>query len=168
MRFAVSRLEGWDGGKLEVLVTGRSAYVAEISLSMRHDIIVTVLEFDCAGRRRFLYRLSPLAAVAWYGSSHFCFVVWLDSPPAFLIFHRLNMVTVGFCAILVGLGVDFAILIYGRYQQARNEGDAIIARHRRSHSQSWPCDFLRRPNHRGWFSRPRPERFFRVHLNSAF
>jgi predicted RND superfamily exporter protein len=40
-----------------------------------------------------------------------------------LIFHRLNMVTVGFCAILVGLGVDFAILIYGRYQQARNEGD---------------------------------------------
>jgi predicted RND superfamily exporter protein len=41
-----------------------------------------------------------------------------------LIFHRLNMVTVGFCAILVGLGVDFAILIYGRYQQARNEGDA--------------------------------------------
>src|SRR5205814_2269805 len=40
-----------------------------------------------------------------------------------LIFHRLNMLTVGFCAILVGLGVDFAILIYGRYQQARNEGD---------------------------------------------
>ena len=33
------------------------------------------------------------------------------------------MVTVGFCAILVGLGVDFAILIYGRYQQARSEGD---------------------------------------------
>jgi uncharacterized protein len=40
-----------------------------------------------------------------------------------LIFHRRNMVTVGFCAILVGLGVDFAILIYGRYQQARSEGD---------------------------------------------
>ena len=33
------------------------------------------------------------------------------------------MVTVGFCAILVGLGVDFAILIYGRYQQSRNQGD---------------------------------------------
>ena len=37
------RLEGWDGGKLEVLITGRSAYVAEISLSMRHDIVATVL-----------------------------------------------------------------------------------------------------------------------------
>jgi len=32
------------------------------------------------------------------------------------------MITVGFCAILVGLGVDFAILIYGRYQQSRSEG----------------------------------------------
>ncbi|HEY5037279.1 MAG TPA: MMPL family transporter, partial [Chthoniobacterales bacterium] len=36
----------------------------------------------------------------------------------------LNMVTIGMCAILIGLGVDFAILIFGRYQQARNEGSA--------------------------------------------
>ena len=35
--------EGWDGGPLEILVTGRSAYVSEISLSMRHDIVVTLL-----------------------------------------------------------------------------------------------------------------------------
>src|SRR6185369_11277632 len=41
-----------------------------------------------------------------------------------LIFHELNMVTIGMCAILIGLGVDFAILIFGRYQQARNEGSA--------------------------------------------
>ena len=27
-------------------------------------------------------------------------------------------------AILVGLGVDFAILIFGRYQQARGDGEA--------------------------------------------
>src|ERR1700716_2678841 len=40
-----------------------------------------------------------------------------------LIFHELNMVTVGFCAILIGLGVDFAILVFGRYQQARDDGE---------------------------------------------
>ena len=40
-----------------------------------------------------------------------------------LIFDELNMVTIGFCAILIGLGVDFAILIFGRYQQARDEGE---------------------------------------------
>jgi len=40
-----------------------------------------------------------------------------------LIFGRLSMVAVAFCAILVGLGVDFAILIFGRYQQARIDGE---------------------------------------------
>src|SRR5947207_14490008 len=40
-----------------------------------------------------------------------------------LAFGRLHMVAVGFCAILVGLGVDFAILIFGRYQQARIDGE---------------------------------------------
>ena len=34
------------------------------------------------------------------------------------------MVSVGFCAILVGLGVDFAILTFGRYQQARIDGES--------------------------------------------
>src|SRR6059036_3478549 len=33
------------------------------------------------------------------------------------------MVAVAFSAILVGLGVDFAILIFGRYQQARIDGE---------------------------------------------
>ena len=121
--FRVSARDGWDGGKLEVLITGRSAYVAEISLSMRHDIIATVLSSIALvgavffiGFRRWL----PLLGMGF--ALLLCCLIGLAA--GLLIFHRLNMVTVGFCAILVGLGVDFAILIYGRYQQARNEGDA--------------------------------------------
>ena len=121
--FRVSALDGWDGGKLEVLITGRSAYVAEISLSMRHDIIATVLSSIALvgavffiGFRRWL----PLLGMGF--ALLLCCLIGLAA--GLLIFHRLNMVTVGFCAILVGLGVDFAILIYGRYQQARNQGDA--------------------------------------------
>jgi len=121
--FHVSALDGWDGGKLEVLITGRSAYVAEISLSMRHDIIATVLSSIALvgavffiGFRRWL----PLLGMGF--ALLLCCLIGLAA--GLLIFHRLNMVTVGFCAILVGLGVDFAILIYGRYQQARNRGDA--------------------------------------------
>src|SRR6266498_1422629 len=41
--FRAHARDGWAGGALDVLVTGRSAYVAEISLSMRHDIIATVI-----------------------------------------------------------------------------------------------------------------------------
>jgi uncharacterized protein len=121
--FRVSAQDEWDGGKLEVLITGRSAYVAEISLSMRHDIIATVLSSIALvgavffiGFRRWL----PLLGMGF--ALLLCCLIGLAA--GLLIFHRLNMVTVGFCAILVGLGVDFAILIYGRYQQARNKGDA--------------------------------------------
>ena len=115
--------EGWDGGPLEVLVTGRSAYVSEISLSMRYDIVATLgssvvlvgLVFFIGFRRwiplfgmGFALLLSCLVALA----------------AGLLVFGRLSMLAIGFCAILVGLGVDFAILIFGRYQQARIDGEA--------------------------------------------
>src|SRR3989440_8011677 len=114
--------EGWEGGPLQILVTGRSAYVAEISLSMRHDIIITLLGSILlvsgvfyAGFRRWL----PLLGMGI--SLLLCCLVALAA--GLLIFGELNMVTVGFCAILIGLGVDFAILVFGRYQQARDDGE---------------------------------------------
>ncbi|MDQ3315200.1 MAG: MMPL family transporter, partial [Verrucomicrobiota bacterium] len=120
--FRAKAQEGWDGGPLEILVTGRSAYVAEISLSMRHDIIITVLG-----------SIVLVGAVFWFGFNRWlpllgmgfslllCCLVALAA--GLLIFGELNMVTVGFCAILIGLGVDFAILVFGRYQQARDDGE---------------------------------------------
>jgi predicted RND superfamily exporter protein len=119
--FRAQAQQGWDGGPLQILVTGRSAYVAEISLSMRHDIVATLLGSGLLvggifyiGFRRWL----PLFGMGI--SLLLCCLVALAA--GLLFFHRLNMVTVGFCAILIGLGVDFAILIFGRYQQARDEG----------------------------------------------
>jgi len=113
--------EGWDGGPLQILVTGRSAYVAEISLSMRHDIIITLLgSIILVGGVFYIgfHRWLPLLGMGF--SLLLCCLVALAA--GLLIFHELNMVTVGFCAILIGLGVDFAILVFGRYQQARDEG----------------------------------------------
>src|SRR5437870_5500068 len=120
--FRARAREGWDGGPLDVLVTGRSAYVAEISLSMRYDIIATlgssvllvgIIFF--IGFRRWL----PLLGMG-FSLLLSCFVAL---AVGLLVFGRLSMVAVGFCAILVGLGVDFAILIFGRYQQARIDGE---------------------------------------------
>lgn len=120
--FRAQASEGWNGGPLEVLITGRSAYVADISLSMRYDIVATLgssvllvgLVFFVGFRRwiplfgmGFALLLSCLVALA----------------VGLLAFGRLSMVAIGFCAILVGLGVDFAILIFGRYQQARIDGE---------------------------------------------
>ena len=121
--FRARGLEGWNGsGPLELLVTGRSAFVAEVSLSMRYDIIATVLgsillvsTIFFVGFRRWL----PLLGMG-FSLTLSCLVALASG---LLIFQRLNMVTVGFCAILVGLGVDFAILTLGRYQQARGDGE---------------------------------------------
>ena len=121
--FRVPALAGWDGGPLEVLVTGRAAYVSEISLSMRYDILATlgssvllVGSIFFVGFRRWM----PLFGMA--------FSLLLSCLAALalglLMFGRLSMMAVAFSAILVGLGVDFAILIFGRYQQARIDGEA--------------------------------------------
>ena len=115
--------EGWDSTHpLQILVTGRSAFVSEISLSMRYDVVATLLgsvvlvsTIFFAGFRRWL----PLAGMA------FCLLLscLVALTAGQLLFGRLSMISVGFCAILVGLGVDFAILTIGRYHQARGDGE---------------------------------------------
>ena len=113
---------GWEGGPLELLVTGRAAFVSEISLSMRYDILATlgtsvllVGTIFFIGFRRWI----PLLGMA-FSLLLSCLVAL---ALGLLVFHRLSMVAVAFSAILVGLGVDFAILIFGRYQQARIDGE---------------------------------------------
>jgi uncharacterized protein len=120
--FRATAGEGWDGGPLQFLITGRPAFVSEISLSMRYDVVATLLgsivlvgAIFFAGFQRWL----PLVGMA------FCLLLSCLIALTFgqLFFGRLSMVSVGFCAILVGLGVDFAILTIGRYHQARADGE---------------------------------------------
>src|SRR5215813_12284571 len=118
--------EGWDPeahSGLQILVTGRSAFASEISLSMRYDVVATLFgsvvlvgAIFFAGFRRWL----PLVGMA------FCLLLscLVALTAGQLLFGRLSMISVGFCAILVGLGVDFAILTIGRYHQARADGEA--------------------------------------------
>src|SRR5438067_7457724 len=122
--FRAQAREGWNpaAAGLDVLITGRAAYVAEISLSMRYDIVATLASsvllvgiIFFVGFRRWL----PLLGMG-FSLLLSCFV---SLAVGLLAFGQLHMVAVGFCAILVGLGVDFAILIFGRYQQARIDGE---------------------------------------------
>src|SRR6266513_3842351 len=116
--FRATAQEGWNGGRLEILVTGRSAYVAEISLTMRYDVVVTLLGSVVLVGGIFFIGFGRWLPLLGMGFSLLlsCLVALTFGQ---LIFGRLSMVSVGFCAILVGLGVDFAILTLGRYHQAR-------------------------------------------------
>ena len=122
-KFRSTAAEGWNGGPLQVLVTGRSAFASEISLSMHHDVVATLLgsvllvgTIFFVGFRRWL----PLLGMALCLLLSCLVALTLGQ----LLFGRLSMISVGFCAILVGLGVDFAILTIGRYHQARSDGEA--------------------------------------------
>src|SRR5438046_9175264 len=89
---------------------------------MRYDIVATlgssvllvgIIFF--VGFRRWL----PLLGMG-FSLLLSCFVAL---AVGLLVFGRLSMVAVGFCAILVGLVVYFAILIFVFYQQARIYGE---------------------------------------------
>src|SRR5215471_8865815 len=121
-KFRAVAAQGWNAGPLQVLVTGRSAFASEISLSMRYDVVVTLLcsvllvgTIFFVGFRRWLPLLGMAVCLLLS-----CLVALTLGQ---LLFGRLSMISVGFCAILVGLGVDFAILTIGRYHQARSDGE---------------------------------------------
>jgi uncharacterized protein len=122
-KFRAIAAEGWNGGRLQVLVTGRSAFVSEISLSMRYDVLATLLgSVLLVGTIFFVgfHRWLPLLGMALCLLLSCLVALTLGQ----LLFGRLSMISVGFCAILVGLGVDFAILTIGRYHQACSDGEA--------------------------------------------
>ena len=107
--------------KPDILITGRNAFVDEISRAMRFDIVSTLLGSVIlvsvvfyAGFRRFW----PLVALMHV--LLLCCVMAIAAGG--LIFHELNLITIGLCSILVGLGVDFGMLLYGSYQSQRNTG----------------------------------------------
>ncbi|MGC3988754.1 MAG: MMPL family transporter [Chthoniobacteraceae bacterium] len=113
----------------QILVTGRTAYVAEMSHAMEGDIITTALTSILLVSGVFYLgfrRLRPLVSIVLVLLVCCFFAVALGA----VIFPALNGIAVGFCSILVGLGVDFGMLIYSGYQNARREGqphEAAIA-----------------------------------------
>jgi uncharacterized protein len=112
----------WDDKAPRILATGRTPYVSEMSRSMRFDIVSTLLgsvvlvaAVFYIGFRRF----RPLLAIM-----HVLLLCCVMSVAlGGVILRELNMITIGFCSILIGLGVDFGMLLYGSYQTHRNAGE---------------------------------------------
>ncbi len=111
----------WKGPAPEIFCTGRTPYVAEMASKMKSDIISTIasslvlvaLTFY-AGFRRW----KPLLAIM--NALVLCCILAIACGTA--LYAELNMITIGLCAILVGLGVDFAMILYALYLHERAEG----------------------------------------------
>ncbi len=114
-------LTAWEGPRPQVLATGRTAYVGELSVKMHDDVIATLgTSLALVGVVFWIgfRRVRPLIAII-----HALMLCCLVSV-AFgaFAFRELNMITIGLCSILVGLGVDFGMVLLGCYQSERDHG----------------------------------------------
>jgi len=110
-------------GAPHVSVTGRSPYVDEIASSMQRDIVLTSLVSIAAVTCLFWFSFRSLVPLA----GPVLILAWscvLALAAGSLVFDKLNVVAMGFCSILVGLGDDFSLLLYQRYVGARGTGMA--------------------------------------------
>ncbi len=108
--------------------TGSPAFVAEISASMKHDIILSV-----GGTAMIIALLFFLAHRRWKP------MLWLLTLLALilagtlalgsLILGPINVVSMGFAAILLGLAVDYAVV---HYQEALSYPNLIVPEIRRA------------------------------------
>ncbi len=114
--------------KIHIGYTGRPAFTAEISGSMQHDMklsvggtaLIIAILFWCAHRRLkpMLWLLTLLALI-------------LAATLALggLIFGAVNVISMGFAAILLGLAVDYAVV---HYQEALAQPELSIPEIRRA------------------------------------
>jgi len=114
-------VKGWDGPKPEILVTGRTPYVGELSQKMHWDVMSTLLTSVVLVSGVFWVgyrRVRPLIGIMLV--LLLCCVVAVATGA--LVFHELNMITIGLCSILIGLGVDFGMMLYSIYEAERDAG----------------------------------------------
>ncbi len=112
-----------EGDPPQVLVTGRTPYVAEMSATMLYDVVSTLFTSLAIVAVIFAIgfrRLRPLFAIV-----HVLLFACLAAIAVGGVFlGQLNLITIGFCSILVGLGVDFGMLLFGNYQNCRDHGES--------------------------------------------
>ena len=121
-RQQVAEDEGIDLGEVpEVWLGGGHRIALEDATLIRKDIIFNSLTSLIGVMLLFYIAFRRLATV------HFAFLplaVGLALTFLFtaLAIGRLNSATAGFAALLVGLGIDFTIVLYGRFLESRQAG----------------------------------------------
>ena len=116
------------GGTIKIGYTGRPAFVAEISGSMKHDITLSV------GGTSVI-----IAILFWLAHRRVKPMLWLLTLLALillatlalggLVFGAINVISMGFAAILLGLAVDYAVV---HYQEALAQPELSIPQIRRA------------------------------------
>ncbi len=99
-----------------LLLTGRPAITAEIAAHMRRDIVVMVIFTLALTSLAFWLVYRSLMPLLWIVVAQILAVLCAVTA-ARLIFSQVNVLSIGFSSILLGVGMDYCILVYHFFAQ---------------------------------------------------
>lgn len=108
----------------EVQVAGRYLIALTDANLIRNDVIINIVTSMLGVLLLFLFafrRFGPLL----YAFVPLCVGLAFTFGFSYLAFGTLNSATSGVAALLIGLGIDFVIVSYGRYVEERQRGSGL-------------------------------------------
>ncbi|MFM6173975.1 MAG: MMPL family transporter, partial [Sphaerospermopsis kisseleviana] len=100
--------------RTHLLLTGRPVFNTDISRQMRSDIFVMVSAAVGLLAAAFLLFYRTLRPLGWIMFLQF-FALLAGVVAARLLFGSLNVLSIGFASILLGVGMDYSILVYHHF-----------------------------------------------------
>jgi predicted exporter/lauroyl/myristoyl acyltransferase len=100
--------------RTHLLLTGRPVFNTDISRQMRSDIFVMVGAAVVLLAAAFLLFYRTLRPLGWIMLLQF-FALLAGVVAARLLFGSLNVLSIGFASILLGVGMDYSILVYHHF-----------------------------------------------------
>ncbi|YCM46521.1 MMPL family transporter [Verrucomicrobiaceae bacterium 227] len=103
-------IDSWEGEGYSYTLTGGPVYSAEVGLGMEKDMSGTIMATSIlVGLLFLLIQRSPVHLLILSGILALVFLITMGA--AGWIFGTLNLVSVGFAAILLGLVIDYGVVI---------------------------------------------------------
>ena len=105
-------------------LTGNAAIMRDDYLIVRADMLKTMIISYTLIMLLFTFSFRNLSSIVFAGLSLAVGLLWAFGT-AYLLVGHLTSITAVFGAILIGLGIDYAILILSRYTEERHRGFTI-------------------------------------------
>jgi predicted exporter len=100
----------------DFLLTGEPAITADISRHMKRDIIVMLVFTIALTSLAFWFTYRSLMPLLWIVVAQILAVL-CAAVAARLVFTQVNVLSIGFSSILIGVGMDYCILVYHFFAQ---------------------------------------------------
>ncbi|OGW50664.1 MAG: hypothetical protein A2Z50_04355, partial [Nitrospirae bacterium RBG_19FT_COMBO_42_15] len=111
--------------KIKVGYTGGYPIAVGDEATIKRDMMLTFVSSFFAILLLFYFAYRGLAILVYISIPLQMSLIW-SFGISYIFLGQLNMVTVAFAAILMGLGIDFAIHIYNRYLEEIDKGADIV------------------------------------------